>query len=68
MVALAADRYSSLPYPDAPYDVQHDLSVLKDELREVEGHLGALASYQDFAFVLDWIAAETQRSSSGYSQ
>ena len=68
VVALAADRYSSLPYPDAPYDVQHDLSVLKDELREVEGHLGALASYQDFAFVLDWIAAETQRSSSGYSQ
>ena len=68
VVALAADRYSSLPYPDAPYDVQYDLSVLKDELREVEGHLGGLASYQDFAFVLDWIAAETQRSSSGYSQ
>ena len=68
VVALAADRYSSLPYPDAPYDVQYDLSVLKDELREVEGHLGGLASYQDFAFVLDWIAAETRRSSSGYSQ
>ena len=68
VVALAADRYSSLPYPDAPYDVQYDLSVLKDELREVEHHLGGLASYQDFAFVLDWIAAETQRSSSGYSQ
>ena len=68
VVALAADRYSSLPYPDAPYDVQYDLSVLKDELRKVEHHLGGLASYQDFAFVLDSIAAETHRTASGYSQ
>ena len=69
VVALAADRYSSLLFPDVPYDVQYELSVLKDELREVEHHLGGLASYQDFAFVLDWIAAETShRTSSGYSR
>ena len=40
VVALAADRYSSLPYPDAPYDVQYDLSILMDELREVEQQIG----------------------------
>ena len=69
VVALAADRYSSLPYPDAPYDVQYDLSVLKDELRRVEQQIGSLASYQDFAFVLDRIAAGMpQQISPGYSR
>ena len=69
VVALAADRYGSLPYPDAPYDVQYDLSILQDELRQVEGRLGGLASYQDFAFVLDQIAFyEEPRRPSGYSQ
>ena len=67
VVALAADRYSSLPYPDAPYDVQYDLSVLQDELRQVEGQLGGLASYNDFAYVLDRITAEVPQVSSGYS-
>lgn len=68
VVALAADRYSSLPYPDAPYDVQYDLSVLQDELLQVEGLLGGLASYQDFAFVLDQIAFADPETSSGYSR
>ncbi|MDE2822760.1 MAG: von Willebrand factor type A domain-containing protein, partial [Chloroflexota bacterium] len=68
VVALAADRYSSLPYPDAPYDVQYDLSVLRDELLQVEGMLGGLASYQDFAFVLDQIAFDDPETSSGYSR
>ncbi len=67
VVALAADRYSSLPYPDAPYDVQYDLSVLQDELRQVEGQLGGLASYNDFAYVLDRITVEVPQVSSGYS-
>ncbi len=67
VVALAADRYSSLPYPDAPYDVQYDLSVLQDELRQVEDHLGGLASYQDFAYVLDRITVDVPQVSSGYS-
>ena len=69
VVALAADRYSSLPYPDAPYDVQYDLSVLRDELREVEQQIGSLASYRDFLFVLDWVTAEMPpRVPSGYSR
>ncbi len=67
VVALAADRYSSLPYPDAPYDVQYDLSVLQDELRQVEGQLGGLASYNDFAYVLNRITVEVPQVSSGYS-
>ena len=69
VVALAADRYSSLPRPDVPYDVQYDLSVLQDELHRVEQHIGSLASYQDFAFVLDSITATMpQSASSGYSR
>ena len=69
VVALAADRYSSLPYPNAPYDVQYDLSVLQDELRSLDERIGGLASYQDFAFVMDSIAAEMpQQASSGYSR
>ncbi len=68
VVALAADRYSSLPFPEASYDVHYELSVLSDELRLVERQLGELASYQDFAFVLDWIAADLPAGiPSGYS-
>ena len=69
VVALGADRYSSLPRPDVPYDVQYDLSVLQDGLRRVEQHIGSLASYQDFALVLDSItAAMPTTASSGYSR
>ncbi len=68
VVALAADRYSSLPYPDAPYDVQYDLSILQDELRTLDSRIGGLASYQDFAFVMDHIATEVPQVSSGYSR
>ena len=69
VVALAADRYSSLPFPDAPYDVQYDLSLLMDELRDVEGQIGSLASYRDFAYVLNWITAQMpERGQSGYSR
>ena len=69
VVALAADRYSSLPHPDSRYDVQHDLSVLQDELRQVDGRLSGLDSYQDFSFVLDQLAhVDVKRQSSGYSR
>ena len=69
IVALAADRYSSLPYPNAPYDVQYDLSILQDELRSLDEHIGVLASYQDFAFVVDRIATDMpSQVSSGYSR
>ena len=69
VVALAADRYSSLPWPDSPYNVQYELSVLQDELLRVEQHIGSLASYQDFAYVLDSITVDMPvPSSSGYSR
>ncbi|MXY19974.1 MAG: DUF3520 domain-containing protein [Dehalococcoidia bacterium] len=69
IVALAADRYSSLPYPNAPYDVQYDLSILQDELRLLDEHIGGLASYQDFAFVMERIATNIPpQVSSGYSR
>lgn len=68
VVALAADRYSSLPYPNTPYDVQYDLSILQDELRSLDEHIGGLASYQDFAFVMDRIATDVSQVSSGYSR
>ena len=35
LVALASDRYSSLPYPDAPYDVHDDIAMLKNDLRSL---------------------------------
>ena len=56
LVALASDRYSSLPYPDASYDVQDELAVLKEDLRGLDRHIGELAAYRDFAFLMDHIA------------
>ncbi len=70
LIALASDRYSSLPYPDAPYDVHNDLSILKDDLYSLERHIGEFAAYRDFSFLLDHIAqsAPKQASGSGYSR
>ena len=68
LVALSADRYSSLPRPNAQYDTQRDLSVLKEELGALNEHIGGLASYQDFAFVIDRMAVDLPRTSSGYSR
>ena len=69
VVALAADRYSSLPHPGLKYDVQHDLSALQEELRRVQDRLGDLASYRDFAYVLDQIArVASLQTPSGYSR
>ena len=75
IAALAADRYSALPYADGRYapEVRHDLSILMDELRRLERDLGRLEAYQDFAFLLDHIIrglpAESARpGGSGYSR
>ena len=68
LVALASDRYSSLPYPDAPYDVQHDLSILKSALRSLDGHIGELAAYRDFSFLMEHIAQDIPKQASGYSR
>ena len=68
LVALASDRYSSLPYPDASYDVQDELSLLKDNLRALDRHIGELAAYRDFSFLMEHIAQDIPRQASGYSR
>ena len=68
LVALASDRYSSLPYPDAPYDVQGDLSALRDDLRSLDRYIGELAAYRDFSFLMEHIAQDIPRQASGYSR
>ena len=68
LVALASDRYSSLPYPDAPYDVHEDLSMLKEDLRSLDRHIGELAAYRDFSFLMEHIARDIPRQASGYSR
>ena len=72
VVALASDRYASLPYVEADArSVGSDLRALTDRLRPLDNHLGGLDSFNDFAFVLDHIAAyvpTTSKDSSGYSR
>ena len=75
IVALAADRYSSLPRgaDDGAVGVSTDLSILQEELSALAGPLGGLDAYRDFGFLLDRMAdrAYTQApppSRSGYSR
>ena len=75
IAALAADRYSALPYADGRYapEVRRDLLVLWDELWLLEYELGKLEAYRDFAFLLehiiDGLPAESARpGGSGYSR
>ena len=73
VVALASDRYGSLPYAggDSSGDVRRDLDDLSDRLQPLGRQLGQLDSYQDFAFLMDHMTAtlpqDTARSS-GYSR
>ncbi len=74
LVALASDRYGSLPYiandSDSAY-VHRDLRDVADWLDPLGQQLGGLASLQDFAFVLDHITAALPADvtrSSGYSR
>ena len=68
LVALASDRYSSLPYPDAPYDAHEDLSMLKEDLQNLDRHIGELTAYRDFSFLMEHIAQHIPRQASGYSR
>ena len=73
IVALASDRYGSLPYVDAgaSSDIRYDLQVLSDRLRALSPQLGHLDSYQDFAYLLDRMIAalpSETRSNTGYSR
>ena len=73
IVALASDRYGSLPYVDVSgsADIRRDLQALSDRLQSLNGQLGHLDSYQDFAFLLDHMIAALPsdiRTSTGYSR
>ena len=68
LVALASDRYSSLPYPDAPYDVHEDIAMLKNDLQSLDRHIGDLAAYRDFSFLMEHIARDIPKQASGYSR
>ena len=68
LVALASDRYSSLPYPDSRYDVHEELGILQDDLRELDRRIGELVAYRDFSFLLDHITQDVPKQASGYSR
>ena len=73
IVALASDRYGSLPYVDAgrSADIRRDLQTLSERLQSLSHQLGHLDSYRDFAFLLDRMIASLPidtRSNTGYSR
>ena len=72
VVALASDRYASLPYVEADAgSVGSDLWSLTDRLRPLGRQLGGLDSFNDFTFLLDHITAYVPAASpdsSGYSR
>ena len=75
IVALSADRYSSLPRgaDDGAAGVSNDLAILQEELRTLGGSLGSLDAYQDFRFLLERMAERAYAEAppeapSGYSR
>ena len=72
VVALTSDRYSALPDADAdPGWVAADIRALRERLQALEGELGKLDSFRDFAFLLDHMSADLPRqpsARSGYSR
>ena len=75
IVALSADRYSSLPRgaDDGAAGVSNDLAILQEELRALGGSLGGLEAYRDFSFLLERMAERAYAEAppeapSGYSR
>ncbi len=75
IVALSADRYSSLPggADDGAAGVSNDLAGLHEQLRTLAGPLGGLDAYQDFSFLLERMAERAYavappEAPSGYSR
>ena len=73
VVALASDRYGSLPYVDGEGagSVRSDLWILFDRLQQLGQHLGTLDSYHDFAFLIDHMTGSMPQdvvTKSGYSR
>ena len=54
--------------PDAPYDVHDDIAMLKEDLRSLDRHIGELAAYRDFSFLMEHIARDIPKQASGYSR
>ncbi len=70
-VALAADRYSSLPFADASdQSVHRELVDLVEHVRSLQGWLENLGAYLDAAFLLEHIAQNSREAlePSGYSR
>ena len=73
IIALFADRYSSLPYPDSSSRsiVEALLHLQMKELQQLESGLGDVAAYRDLSFLLENItrnSLDVARGSSGYSR
>ena len=71
LVALAADRYSALPFAedrDGP-GVRTQLEELADEVRRLDGELGSQQAFRDFRFLIDHlIEGLPEDGDSGYSR
>ena len=75
LVAMASDRYASPPHADGGlpgYSVRHDLETLKWGVDSLQGQLGSLTAYNDFAFLLAHMTAHlpvrASDAGSGYSR
>ena len=71
LVALSADRYSSLPYAGtSSTSVHEDLLYLTEQLRSLDSRLGDLGAYQDLAFLMQHITQNSKEAlrPSGYSR
>ena len=71
LVALSADRYSSLPYADTSSpSVHEDLLYLTEQLRSLDSRLGDLGAYQDLVFLMQHITQNSKEAlrPSGYSR
>ena len=71
LVALAADRYSALPFAedrDGP-GVRTQLEELADEVGRLDGELGSQQAFRDFRFLIDHlIEGLPEDGDSGYSR
>ena len=71
VIALSADRYSSLPYADSSSPSAHqDLIYLMDQFRLLEGSLGSLGAYHDLAYLLEHVTRNSREAvrPSGYTR
>ena len=71
LVALAADRYSGLPFAEDRVGpaVRTQLEALADEVGRLDGELGSLAAFHDFRFLIDHlIEGLPEDGDSGYSR